>query len=108
MLVKFALNSWEDMELTLGVELPKILQGWQRFRLPVKHCVRSRYDAVGMVGTPIEHCVHAWYQQERELCEGKGLILAREIQYLSAFNPNIVIAFSEKGLQKLWKKLGIS
>lgn len=106
--VKFALNSWEDMELTLGVELPKILQGWQRFRLPVKHCVRSRYDAVGMVGTPIEHCVHAWYQQERELCEGKGLILAREIQYLSAFNPNIVIAFSEKGLQKLWKKLGIS
>ena len=45
--------------LALGVELPKILRGWQRFRLPVKHRVRSRYDAVGMVGTPIEHCVHA-------------------------------------------------
>lgn len=106
--VKFSLSTWEDMELLLGVELPKILQGWQRFRLPVKHCVRSRYDAVGMVGTPIEHCVHAWYEQEREWSEAKGLLLAREVQYLSAFNPNIVIAFSEKGLQKTWKKLGIS
>ena len=105
--VKFALDSWEDMELVMGTELPKVLQGWQRFRLPVKHRTRSRYDAVGMVGTPIEHCVYACYQEDRAACEAKGLNLAREIQYLSAFNPNIVIGFSEKGLQKVWKKLGI-
>ena len=105
--VKFALDSWEDMELVMGTELPKVLQGWQRFRLPVKHRTRSRYDAVGMVGTPIEHCVYACYQEARAACEAKGLNLAREIQYLSAFNPNIVIGFSEKGLQKVWKKLGI-
>lgn len=105
--VKFSLDNWEDMELVLGTELPVILQGWRRFRLPAKHRVRSRYDAVGMVGTPIEHCVHAWYQEQRGACEAKGLNLAREIQYLSAFSPNVVIGFSEKGLQKTWKKLGI-
>ena len=105
--VKFALDSWEDMELVMGTELPKVLQGWQRFRLPVKHRTRSRYDAVGMVGTPIEHCVYACYQEDRAACEAKGLNLAREIQYLSAFNPNIYIGFCEKGIQKVWKKLGI-
>ena len=105
--VKFALNSWEDMELALGVELPKILQGWRRFRLPSKHRTRSRYDAVGTVGTPIEHCVHAYYQGEREACSKLGLNVDLEVHYLSAFNPNIAIGFSEKGLQKIWKKLDI-
>lgn len=105
--VKFALDSWEDLELVLGTELPKILRGWQRYRLPVKHRSRSRYDAVGMVGTPIEHCVQAWYQEQREDCEAKGLHLALETQYLSAFNPNVAIGFSDKGLQRTWKKLGL-
>ena len=105
--VKFSLESWEDMELVLGVELPKILQGWRRFRLPSKHRTRSRYDAVGTVGTPIEHCVHAYYQGEREACSKLGLNVDLEVHYLSAFNPNIAIGFSEKGLQKIWKKLDI-
>lgn len=105
--VKFSLDSWEDLELVLGAELPRILQGWQRYRLPVKHRTRSRYDAVGMVGAPIEHCVQAWCQENREVCEAKGLHLAQESQYLSAFNPNVAIGFSDKGLQRIWKKLGL-
>jgi len=105
--VKFSLDSWEDMELVLGVELPKILQGWRRFRLPVKHRSLARYDAVGMVGTPIEHCVQAYYQEQRQACRKLGLNRALEAQYLSAFNPNVAIGFSEKGLQKVWKKLNI-
>jgi len=106
-IVKFIVDRWGDMELALGQELPKLLKGWQRFRLPVKHRTKSRYDAVGMVGTPIEHCVQAYYQGQREVCEEAGLNLAQEIQYLSAFNPNITIGFSEKGLLRVWKKLGL-
>ena len=91
----------------LGEELPKLLQGWQRFRLPVKHRSKARYDAVGMVGTPVEHCVQAQYQDQRAASEAAGLNLAKETQYLAAFDPSISIGFSEKGLQKVWKKLGI-
>ena len=105
--VKFVLDYWEEMELVLGEELPKLLQGWQRFRLPVKHRSKARYDPVGMVGTPIEHCVQAQYQEQRADSEAAGLNLAQERQYLSAFNPSISIGFSEKGLHKIWKKLGI-
>ena len=105
--VKFVLDHWEDMELVLGEELPKLLQGWQRFRLPIKHRSKARYDAVGMVGTPIEHCVQAMYQDQRAASEAAGLNLAQETQCLSAFDPSISIGFSEKGLQKMWKKLGL-
>ncbi len=105
--VKFVLDYWEEMELVLGEELPELLKGWQRFRLPVKHRSKARYDAVGMVGTPIEHCVQAKYQDQRAASEAAGLNLAQEAQYLSFFDPNISIGFSEKGLQKIWKKLGI-
>jgi len=105
--VKFVLDHWEEMELVLGVELPKLLQGWQRFRLPIKHRSKARYDPVGMVGTPVEHCVQAMYQDQRAASEAAGLNLAQETQCLSAFNPSISIGFSEKGLQKIWKKLGI-
>ena len=105
--VKFVLDHWEEMELVLGEELPKLLQGWQRFRLPVKHRSKARYDAVGMVGTPVEHCVQAQYQDQRAASEAAGLNLAKETQYLAAFDPSISIGFSEKGLQKVWKKLGI-
>ena len=60
-----------------------------------------------MVGTPIEHCVQAQYREQRADSEAAGLNLAQERQYLSAFNPSISIGFSEKGLHKIWKKLGI-
>lgn len=105
--VKFGLTRWEDMELMLGTELPKILKGWRRYRLPAKHRSKARYDAVGMVGTPIEHCVQAYFLENAEASEAKGLNLTQETQYLAAFNPNISIAFSEKGIQKIWKKLNI-
>lgn len=105
--VKFVIDHWEEMELVLGVELPKLLQGWQRFRLPIKHRSKARYDAVGMVGTPVEHCVQAMYQDQRAVSEAAGLNLAQEAQCLSAFDPSISIGFSEKGLQKIWKKLDI-
>ena len=105
--VKFSLDFWEEMELVLGEELPKLLRGWQRFRLPIKHRSKARYDPVGMVGTPIEHCVQARYQDQRDASEAAGLNLAQETQYLSFFDPSISIGFSEKGLQKIWKKLGI-
>lgn len=105
--VTFVLDYWEEMELVLGEELPKLLRGWQRFRLPIKHRSKARYDPVGMVGTPIEHCVQARYLDQRAASEAAGLNLAQETQYLSSFNPSISIGFSEKGLQKIWKKLGI-
>ena len=97
----------EHLCAVTGEELPKLLQGWQRFRLPVKHRSKARYDPVGMVGTPIEHCVQAQYREQRADSEAAGLNLAQERQYLSAFNPSISIGFSEKGLHKIWKKLGI-
>ena len=105
--VKFSLDHWEEMELVLGEELPPLLKGWQRFRLPIKHRSKARYDPVGMVGTPIEHCVQARYQDQRQASEAAGLNLAQETQYLSFFDPSISIGFSEKGLLKIWKKLGI-
>lgn len=107
LIVTFVLDYWEEMELVLGEELPKLLRGWQRFRLPIKHRSKARYDPVGMVGTPIEHCVQAMYLDRREDSVAAGLNLAKETQYLSMFNPSISIGFSEKGLQKVWKKLGI-
>ena len=106
-LVKFALGDWRDMELLLGTELPKVLQGWERYRAPIKHRERSRYDAVGMVGSPIEHGVYSNFNNHRDICDAAGLNLVQEEQYLSAFNPNIYIGFCEKGIQKVWKKLGI-
>ncbi len=105
--VEFVLNSWTDMELVLGEELPKLLIGWRRFRIPVKHRSKARYDPVGMVGAPIEHCMLAYYQSYRDYCEGQGMNVAREEQLLSNFNPSITIGYCEKGLQKVWKKLGI-
>lgn len=95
------------MELLLGTELPKVLQGWERYRAPIKHRERSRYDAVGMVGSPIEHGVYSNFNNHRDICDAAGLNLVQEEQYLSAFNPNIYIGFCEKGIQKVWKKLGI-
>lgn len=105
--VKFALNDWKDMELLLGAELPKVLQGWERYRAPLKHRKHARYDAVGMVGSPIEHGVYSNFQSHKDICDAAGLNLIQEEQYLSAFNPNIYIGFCEKGIQKIWKKLGI-
>lgn len=105
--VKFVLNNWQDMELMLGTEVPKILQGWERYRTPIKNRERSRYDAVGMVGSPIEYAVHSTLRSNKDICDAAGLNLIQEEQYLSAFNPNVYIGFCEKGLQKIWKKLGI-
>ena len=105
--VKFVLNDWQDMELLLGTELPKILQGWERYRTPIKHRERARYDAVGMVGSPIEYAVHSTLRSHKDLCDAAGLNLVQEEQYLSAFSPNIYIGFCPKGLQKVWKCLGI-
>lgn len=104
-MVKFVLNNWQDMELMLGTELPKVLQGWERYRTPIKNRERSRYDAAGMVGSPIEYSVHSNLRSNKELCDAAGLDLVQEEQYLSAFSPNIYIGFCEKGLQKVWKKL---
>ena len=105
--VKFVLNDWQDMELMLGTELPKVLKGWERYRAPIKHRERSRYDAVGMVGTPIEHAVHSTLRGHKDICDSVGLNLIQEEQYLSTFSPNIYIGFCTKGLQKIWKNLGI-
>lgn len=105
--VKFVLNDWQDMELLLGVELPKVLQGWERYRAPLKHRRHARYDAAGMVGSPIEHGVYSSFNKHKDICDAAGLNLVQEEQYLSAFNPNIYIGFCEKGIQKIWKKLGL-
>lgn len=105
--VKFVLNDWQDMELLLGAELPKVLRGWERYRTPIKNRERSRYDAVGMVGSPIEYAVHSTLRSHKDLCDAAGLNLIQEEQYLAAFSPNIYIGFCTKGLQKVWKTLGI-
>ena len=60
-----------------------------------------------MVGSPIEHGVYSNFNNHRDICDAAGLNLVQEEQYLSAFNPNIYIGFCEKGIQKVWKKLGI-
>lgn len=105
--VKFVLDDWKDMELLLGTELPKVLKGWERYRAPIKHRERSRYDAVGMIGSPVEYAVHSTVRSHKDICDAVGLNLIQEEQYLSTFSPNIYIGFCAKGLQKVWKSLDI-
>lgn len=102
--IKFRPYDWQEEEMLLGCELPKLLKGWKKRRGYYGNPLLSVCDPVEVVGTPVERDEREFYRNAFLAQRGDTF---GEDEFTGPLEMSVIVGFSKRGLARMFKQLGL-